>query len=108
MTNKQIVFDILSKDTNGRYRDNDQALVARVVWDQWHKLCSNASREQREAVQSFITMLFIDQNLSKPKSIERCSRGLQNEYPGLRGNKWVERQAKADEIKTNQSKAFEL
>ena len=68
MTNKQIVFDILRKDTNGRYRDN----------------------------------------LSKPKSIERCSRGLQNEYPGLRGNKWVERQAKADEIKTNQSKAFEL
>jgi len=52
--------------------------------------------------------MFIAKIYPKPKSIERCSRALQNEYVGLRGKKWVDRQAKSEIIRTNINKAFEL
>ena len=44
--------------------------------------------------------MFIHKKYPKPKSIERCSRLLQENYPGLRGSKWVERQRKSEKART--------
>ena len=99
-TIKDRVYQLLLSDTENKYRDDDQRLVARIIWE----CLENKDMRAEELLHN----MFIAKIYPKPKSIERCSRGLQNEYPGLRGNNWVERQAKADEIKNNQSIAFEL
>jgi len=99
-TIKDRVYQLLLKDTDNKYRDDDQRLVARIIWE--------CVEDKTMSARELLHRMFIDKDYPKPKSIERCSRALQNEYVGLRGNNWVERQAKAEEIKNNQSIAFEL
>ena len=99
-TVKDRVYNILLNDTENKYRDDDQRLVARIIWE--------CMEDKHMLAEQLLQMMFITKVFPKPKSIERCSRALQNEYPGLRGKKWVDRQAKSEEIRTDINKAFEL
>ena len=99
-TVKDRVYKLLLNDTENIYRDDDQRLVARIIWD--------CMEDKNMLAEQLLYMMFITKVFPKPKSIERCSRALQNEYPGLRGKKWVDRQAKSEIIRTNINKAFEL
>ena len=99
-TVKDRVYNLLLNDTNNKYRDDDQRLVARIIWE----CLENKDMRAEELLHN----MFIAKIYPKPKSIERCSRALQKEYPGLRGKKWVDRQAKSEEIRTDINKAFEL
>ena len=99
-TVKERVYNILLNDTDNKYRDDDQRLVARIIW-----VCLE---DKDMSAQQMLHNKFIDKIYPKPKSIERCSRALQNEYVGLRGKKWVDRQAKSEIIRNNITKAFEL
>ena len=99
-TVKDRVYNLLLNDTDNRYRDDDQRLVARIIWE--------CIEDKNMSAQQLLENMFLHKIYPKPKSIERCSRALQNEYPGLRGKKWVDRQAKSEIIRTNISKAFEL
>jgi|14BtaG_2_1085337.scaffolds.fasta_scaffold00403_16 hypothetical protein len=86
------VMNILLEDPV--YRDDDQRLVARIIWESMHKKDITA----KELLQD----MFIHKKHPKPKSIERCSRLLQEKYPGLRGSNWVKRQQKAEQAKINE------
>ena len=99
-TVKDRVYNILLNDTDNRYRDDDQRLVGRIIWE-----CID---DKNISGLQVLENMFKHKIYPKPKSIERCSRALQNEYPGLRGKKWVDRQIKSEEIRTNINKAFEL
>jgi ASC-1-like (ASCH) protein len=99
-TVKDRVYNLLLNDTENKYRDDDQRLVARIIWE--------CIEDKNMSAQQMLHNMFIAKIYPKPKSIERCSRALQNEYPGLRGKKWVDRQIKSEEIRTNINKAFEL
>ena len=99
-TVKDRVYNLLLNDTENKYRDDDQRLVARIIWE--------SMEDKTISAQQVLENMFLHKIYPKPKSIERCSRALQNEYPGLRGKKWVDRQKKAEEIKTNINIAFEL
>jgi len=99
-TVKERVYNILLNDTDNKYRDDDQRLVARIIWE--------CVEDKKMSARELLHRMFIDKDYPKPKSIERCSRALQNEYVGLRGKKWVDRQAKSEIIRTNINKAFEL
>jgi len=99
-TVKERVYNILVNDTENKYRDDDQRLVARIIWE--------CLEDKDMSAQQMLHNMFIAKIYPKPKSIERCSRALQNEYVGLRGKKWVDRQAKSEIIRTNINKAFEL
>ena len=99
-TVKDRVYNLLLNDTENKYRDDDQRLVGRIIWE-----CID---DKTISAQQVLENMFLHKIYPKPKSIERCSRALQKEYPGLRGKKWVDRQIKSEEIKTNINKAFEL
>ena len=99
-TVKDRVYNLLLNDTENIYRDDDQRLVARIIWE--------CMEDKKMLAEQLLHMMFITKVFPKPKSIERCSRALQKEYPGLRGKKWVDRQIKSEEIRTNINKAFEL
>ena len=99
-TVKDRVYNILVNDTDNRYRDDDQRLVARIIWE--------CMEDKNIPAQQMLHNMFIAKIYPKHKSIERCSRALQNEYPALRGKKWVDRQAKSEIIRTNINEAFEL
>ena len=99
-TVKDRVYNLLLNDTENKYRDDDQRLVGRIIWE-----CID---DKTISAQQVLENMFLHKIYPKPKSIERCSRALQNEYPGLRGKKWVDRQIKSEEIKINITKAFEL
>ena len=89
-TLKTKVLNILREDI--KYADDDQGLVARIIWESMPKKDIMA----KELLQD----MFIHKKYPKPKSIERCSRLLQENYPGLRGSKWVERQRKSEKART--------
>ena len=99
-TVKDRVYNLLLNDTENKYRDDDQRLVGRIIWE-----CID---DKTISAQQVLENMFLHKIYPKPKSIERCSRALQNEYPGLRGKKLVDRQIKSEEIRTNINKAFEL
>ena len=99
-TIKDRVYNLLLNDTENIYRDDDQRLVLQIIWD--------CIEDKHMLAGQLLQMMFITKVLPKPKSIERCSRALQKEYPGLRGKRWVDRKKKAEEIKTNINIAFEL
>ena len=99
-TVKDRVYNLLLNDTENKYRDDDQRLVGRIIWE-----CID---DKTISAQQVLENMFLHKIYPKPKSIERCSRALQKEYPGLRGKKWVDRQAKSEEIRTDINKAFEL
>ena len=88
-TLKTRVLNILREDI--KYADDDQRLVARIIWESMPKKDIMA----KELLQD----MFIHKKYPKPKSIERCSRLLQENYPGLRGSKWVERQRKSEKAR---------
>jgi len=93
-TLKTKVSNILQEDI--AYADDDQRLVARIIWDSM----SNHDISAKELLQN----MFIHKKYPKPKSIERCSRLLQEKYPGLRGKNWVQRQKKSEQAKNNINK----
>ena len=99
-TVKERVYNILLNDTDNKYRDDDQRLVGRIIWE--------CIEDKNISGLQVLENMFKHKIYPKPKSIERCSRALQNEYAGLRGKKWVDRQIKSEEIRTNITKAFEL
>ena len=89
-TLKTKVLRYLQEDI--KYRDNDQLLVGRIIWDMMP--------DQNVTAKTILEDMFKYEKYPKPKSIERCSRLLQEKYPGLRGKKWVARQRKADKART--------
>ena len=90
-TLKTKVLNVLKE--NIMYADDDQRLVARIIWDSMPKKDITAKELLKD--------MFINKKYPKPKSIERCSRLLQENYPGLRGKNWVQRQKKSEQARQN-------
>lgn len=73
-------------------RDNDNALVANIWWNDYKKIPNNGE------VLGFLTLMSKGR-LSNFESIRRCRQKLQELYPELRGDKYHERHKEAEVVR---------
>lgn len=81
-------------------RDNDNALVAYIWWDDYKELGENGN------VLAFLTLLSKGK-LSNFESIRRCRQKLQELHPELRGDKYLERHKEAEVVKKDLQTEFD-
>lgn len=73
------VMHLLNEDE--RTRDNDDLLIARI----WY-------REMPKDIDAITFLkMYAEGKFTTAESIRRCRQKLQEETPGLRGKKWVQR-----------------
>ena len=91
------VKELLIKDNNNpyKYRDNDNALVVRIWWDE--VIAKGFAPEQLTITEFFI--LYRDEKITSADTITRARRKVQEENEHLRGNSYIDRQNKQEEVK---------
>lgn len=75
-------------------RDSDDKLVANF----WYKEIVNEGLDPKNMTGQEILQRFADGKLTKPESIMRVRRKLQEEFPELRGKLWAERHKEKDKV----------
>lgn len=81
-------------ESNAHYRDNDEALVARI----WYNEISHISISSSEPLIDFFKA-YAQGKLTTADVITRARRKAQEEIPHLRGTKWNERHKESEEVK---------
>ena len=81
------------------YRDSDLKLLSRIWYEE-------AGSNQNMNVVAFLTN-FRNGKYSKPESITRARRKVQENNEHLRGDKWQERQDKQDDVKDDLRTLFD-
>jgi len=88
------VYALLVMDE--RLRDSDKRLSARV----WSTQLGGVALTKKISAYEFLCM-YVDEKTSlySQESIGRARRKVQEEYPHLRGSKWLERKEEEDRVK---------
>jgi altronate dehydratase len=81
---------------NPKHRDNDNSLIATI----WAKECGGMSTVTNISAYEFLK-LFADRKLTNPETIRRARQRIQQEYPELRGETYLERQQESKYVKQN-------
>jgi hypothetical protein len=89
---KDRVHSLLKKDM--KYRDNDVFLIARI----WNDELTEMKFDVNKLSAFEFLKLYAAEKLTLSDSITRQRRKLQEDNPSLRGTKWRERQAHANEV----------
>lgn len=76
-------------------RDSDDKLVANF----WHKELALMNIEPKDITAFELLQYFADGKLTKPESIMRVRRKLQEEFYELRGKLWAERHGEQEKVK---------
>lgn len=92
---KEKVIRLLESDA--KYRDNDEILVARYWWDEL-KILNEFSDNSWNTVKDFL-VIYAEGKLTTADVITRARRKAQEEIPHLRGAKWNERHKESEEVK---------
>lgn len=91
--------EILKKflDKYPKAKDNDELLIG-IVWK--HELESNGFNSTNLDLKDFLILLS-NQDISKPKTITRLRRKIQEEFPEYRGEKYAKRHANVSEAQSD-------
>ena len=92
---KDILKDILSKYPEAK--DNDELLIA-IVWKL--ELANNGFNSTNLDIKDFFGLL-ASQDISKPETITRLRRKVQEEFPEYRGEKYAKRHNHTEEVKSD-------